>query len=324
MLGGWKGGDVSRRYAPPPILPPQQSAPSDAAYPLCARPLPAPQAFSTYLLIAWLTSNIVFAQIVNIVSSLSWQVRWAIGWWGSGGVLTWAGALLPASRRCPLASAPKTLLALLALPLQVCTEAPSAVYGTIIKGKVNSNTAFAQAVGEIVYSAMAIVDSAASKVRGAAAWGDAARCDGVGLKNVRELAARHAGSGDPPVPLWRSPNMHVVNSTAPLPALCLCPHLQYPFGGLPNFPEAYPILLSGNAQSNSTIGQSVTVLAQSTEVFSSLPSALPTFDQWLNYSAGININQTIEVRGQGRMGVVVMVAAGGAIHVLCLLARTRL
>lgn len=34
--------------------------------------------------------------------------------------------------------------------------------------------------------------------------------------------------------------------------------LQYPFGGLPNFPEAYPILLSGNAQSNSTVGESVT------------------------------------------------------------------
>jgi hypothetical protein len=37
------------------------------------------------------------------------------------------------------------------------------------------------------------------------------------------------------------------------------------------------------------------VLAQSGEVFSSLPSALPTFDQWLNYSAGVNINKTIEV-----------------------------
>ncbi len=34
--------------------------------------------------------------------------------------------------------------------------------------------------------------------------------------------------------------------------------LQYPFGGLPNFPEAYPILLSGSAQSNTSVGQSVT------------------------------------------------------------------
>lgn len=37
------------------------------------------------------------------------------------------------------------------------------------------------------------------------------------------------------------------------------------------------------------------VLANSGEVFSSLPSALPTFDQWLNYSAGVNINKTIAV-----------------------------
>ena len=43
----------------------------------------------------------------------------------------------------------------------------------------------------------------------------------------------------------------------------LCPdptpcRLQYPFGGLPNFPEAYPILLSGSAQSNTSVGESVT------------------------------------------------------------------
>lgn len=37
------------------------------------------------------------------------------------------------------------------------------------------------------------------------------------------------------------------------------------------------------------------VLADSGEVFSSLPEALPTFDQWLNFSAGVNINKTIEV-----------------------------
>jgi hypothetical protein len=34
--------------------------------------------------------------------------------------------------------------------------------------------------------------------------------------------------------------------------------VQYPFGGLPNFPEAYPILLSGNAQSNTSVGDTVT------------------------------------------------------------------
>ena len=42
----------------------------------------------------------------------------------------------------------------------------------------------------------------------------------------------------------------------------------------------------------------VAVLANSGEVFSSLPSALPTFDQWLNYSAGVNINKTIAVGGR--------------------------
>lgn len=144
------------------------------------------KAFATYLLISWLTTNIIFVQVVNILSNLSWEV---------------------------------------------CTEVPSAYYGNIIKGKLNSNSDNAQAVGEIVYTAQAIMQSAAEK---------------------------------------------------------------YPFGGLPNFPEAYPILLSGNAQSNTSMGDSVTILASSTEVFNSLPSALPTFGEWLNYSANVNINRTIE------------------------------
>jgi hypothetical protein len=33
------------------------------------------KAFATYLLIAWLTTNIIFAQVVSIVSALSWTVR---------------------------------------------------------------------------------------------------------------------------------------------------------------------------------------------------------------------------------------------------------
>ncbi len=70
---------------------------------------------------------------------------------------------------------------------------------------------------------------------------------------------------------------------------------KYPFGGLPNFPEAYPILLSGNAQSNASVGDTLTVLASSTEVFNSLPDALPNFGDWLKYAAGVNINQTIAV-----------------------------
>lgn len=52
-----------------------------------------------------------------------------------------------------------------------------------------------------------------------------------------------------------------------LPTCLTFPSLvQYPFGGLPHFPEAYPILLSGNAQSDSAAGDTVTVLASSTEV----------------------------------------------------------
>lgn len=36
------------------------------------------QSFATYLLIAWLTSNIIFAKIVSIVCALEWEVgvRW--------------------------------------------------------------------------------------------------------------------------------------------------------------------------------------------------------------------------------------------------------
>lgn len=70
---------------------------------------------------------------------------------------------------------------------------------------------------------------------------------------------------------------------------------NYPFGGLPNFPAAYPVLLSGAAQSDTRMGQSVTVLTDSGEVFDSLPSSLPHFDEWLNYSTGININTTAQV-----------------------------
>lgn len=146
------------------------------------------QAFSTYLLIAWLTTNIIFAQVVSIVSNLSWEN---------------------------------------------CTESPATVYGNIIKDKIKDGDA-SQAVGHIVYTAQSILEKAAN---------------------------------------------------------------QYPFGGLPHFPEAYPILLSGNAQSDAQAGAIVTVLAQSTEVFNSLPTALPSFSEWLNFSAGVNINQTVEVGG---------------------------
>lgn len=50
------------------------------------------------------------------------------------------------------------------------------------------------------------------------------------------------------------------------------------------------------------------------QVFNSLPSALPTFAEWVNYSAGVNVNKTWEVR----MGDAVLLAlplkcSGGAV-----------
>jgi hypothetical protein len=48
---------------------------------------------------------------------------------------------------------------------QVCSEAPSAEYGNIVQGKVNQDNDMAQAVGQIVYSAQAIVEKAGGQVR---------------------------------------------------------------------------------------------------------------------------------------------------------------
>ena len=93
----------------------------------------------------------------------------------------------------------------------------------------------AQAVGQIVYTAQAIMENAADKVCGAA--------------GPLTDAALRTRLGDAPAA-----------TTADMPTLdcSLLLRTQYPFGGLPNFPEAYPILLSGSAQSNTTVGQSVT------------------------------------------------------------------
>ncbi|KDD74358.1 chitin synthase, partial [Helicosporidium sp. ATCC 50920] len=143
------------------------------------------KAFATYLLLAWIISNVLFVKIVTTVSALSWEV---------------------------------------------CDEGAAQIYGRILSSKMDDADA-SQAVGEIVYAAQAIVQQAAAK---------------------------------------------------------------YPFGGLPNFPEAYPILLSGSAQSNASMGAAVTVLASSADVFASLPSALPSFERWLNYSSGVDLNRTID------------------------------
>lgn len=49
---------------------------------------------------------------------------------------------------------------------QVCDQAPETIYGSIVADKVNSDTDLAQAVGQIVYTAQAIMEYAADKVGG--------------------------------------------------------------------------------------------------------------------------------------------------------------
>jgi hypothetical protein len=85
-------------------------------------------------------------------------------------------------------------------------------------------------VGRIVYTAQAIVENAAEKV-----------CWMVGWKETAATGCRH-------LLLVPSPSAPAPTSHPP----------QYPFGGLPNFPEAYPILLSGLSQTNASAGDSVT------------------------------------------------------------------
>lgn len=51
----------------------------------------------------------------------------------------------------------------------MCDQAPETIYGSIVADKVNSDTDLAQAVGQIVYTAQAIMENAADKVGGAAA-----------------------------------------------------------------------------------------------------------------------------------------------------------
>lgn len=101
---------------------------------------PAPQSFATYLLIAWLTSNIIFAQIVNIVSALEWEVR-RLKEAGCRHTTPSAACPTPPALACVLypATPPIPLLA-----EQVCDQAPETVYGSIVADKVNSDTDLAQ------------------------------------------------------------------------------------------------------------------------------------------------------------------------------------
>ncbi len=71
----------------------------------------------------------------------------------------------------------------------------------------------------------------------------------------------------------------------------------YPFDGLQGFPQAYPLLVSGDAQANVARGSRVTVLANATDLFGSLDQSMPTFEDWLAESMGINASATMEEFG---------------------------
>ena len=68
----------------------------------------------------------------------------------------------------------------------------------------------------------------------------------------------------------------------------------YPFDGLQGFPEAYPLLVSGDAQANTARGSRVTVLANATELFSNIDQSMPRFDEWLQESMGLNASATLD------------------------------
>jgi len=68
----------------------------------------------------------------------------------------------------------------------------------------------------------------------------------------------------------------------------------YPFDGLQGFPQAYPMLVSGDAQSNTARGSRVTILANATEMFNNLDQSMPKFEDWLAESMGINASATLD------------------------------
>ena len=72
----------------------------------------------------------------------------------------------------------------------------------------------------------------------------------------------------------------------------------YPFYGLDGFPQNYPLLVSGDAQSASSRGTRVTVLANATELFGTMDQSMPSFEEWLRDAMGINATATLEVRGR--------------------------
>lgn len=98
------------------------------------------------------------------------------------------------------------------------------------------------------------------------------------------LPQRRAQPAPPARPLTASP--------PPRPPVRPAAQL-YPFDGLQGFPQAYPMLVSGDAQANTARGSRVTVLANATELFNNLDQSMPKFEEWLAEAMGINATATL-------------------------------
>jgi chitin synthase len=91
----------------------------------------------------------------------------------------------------------------------------------------------------------------------------------------------------------------------------------YPFHGLQGFPDNYPMLITGDAQSNAVRGSPVTVLANATELFSNLDASMPKFSDWLQQGMGINSSATLEEYGRLWMPMPSNTTNGYDSHVVC-------
>lgn len=91
----------------------------------------------------------------------------------------------------------------------------------------------------------------------------------------------------------------------------------YPFHGLQGFPDNYPMLITGDAQSNAVRGSPVTVLANATELFSNIDASMPKFSDWLQQGMGINSSATLEEYGRLWMPMPSNTTNGYDSHVVC-------
>lgn len=91
----------------------------------------------------------------------------------------------------------------------------------------------------------------------------------------------------------------------------------YPFNGLQGFPDNYPMLVTGDAQSNCVRGAGCTVLANATELFSNLDQSMPKFSDWLQQAMGINSSATLEEYGRIWLPMPSNTTNGYDAHVVC-------